>query len=258
MTSNVIPLPFKGDLIDYIKLHGREIEWLWRDGEAYIPVKPICEILGLDWRSQRQKIVATQNALITARQAVIGTANVPPVGALNTPTVTLKVIVGDQNVPSAIHKMMTTGADGKQYEMFCLAYPDFMMWLATISLSRVKPEARNAVVVMHDEIKLLLSNHYHERLLGEVTQYNVAVQKLMLDVTYRVPLRARVIDAVRIGWDFETLWRSGSASRPKLVSVIKDCLALGLIEEAPKGTPFAQFRPKVASDDSQIEMFGHG
>lgn len=45
--TTVIPLPFQGDLIDYLKLNGREIAWLWRDGEAFIPARPICEIMGL-------------------------------------------------------------------------------------------------------------------------------------------------------------------------------------------------------------------
>ena len=54
--TNVIPLPFQGDLIDYLKLNGREIAWLWRDGEAFIPVRPICEILGLAYQPQHRKL----------------------------------------------------------------------------------------------------------------------------------------------------------------------------------------------------------
>ncbi|MBA4783652.1 MAG: hypothetical protein H2045_10600 [Rhizobiales bacterium] len=122
-------LPLAGDIIDYIKLNGQELEWLWRDGEAFIPIRPICEILGLSYPAQYRKLTGAESDARVAFKA-------------------------------------TTGADKKQYEMLCIAYPDFMMWLGNISPSRVKPEARAAMNTTRRGSKLLLANHYKQRLFG--------------------------------------------------------------------------------------------
>lgn len=118
--TNVIPLPFQGDLIDYLKLNGREIAWLWRDGEALIPARPICEILGLDWKSQHAKLVAPESR---GRVALIKTPD----------------------------------ARGRCQEMLCIAYADFLIWLATITPSRVKEDAREPLRKLRAEIKLVLA-----------------------------------------------------------------------------------------------------
>ncbi|WP_297773080.1 hypothetical protein, partial [uncultured Roseovarius sp.] len=59
--NNVTPLPFKGDLIDYLNLNGKTLEWLWRDHEAYIPIRPICELLDLAYQPQHRKLSAPEN-----------------------------------------------------------------------------------------------------------------------------------------------------------------------------------------------------
>lgn len=201
MTNLVTPLPFKGDLIDYLNVHGHAIEWLWHNGEAFIAVKPICEILGLSWSRQRKQLTDAKNDAVVAYKA-------------------------------------TTGADGKHYEMLCVAYPDFMMWLAGISVNRVKPEAREAVRATRNEIKLLIANYYHNRLFGEIQSYSRLLEKLRMDALQRKPLRWRVLHAVEKSWSFDQLYQSGSTSRPKLVQTIADMLKLGLIEQVPEGTPY--------------------
>ncbi len=218
MTATVIPLPFKGDLIDYIKVHGREIAWLWRDGEAYIPAKPICDLLGLSWSRQRKVLTDAESGSVVALKA-------------------------------------TTGADGKTYQMLCVAYPDFMMWLAGITVSRVKEEAREAVRATRNEIKLLIANYYRQRIFGEMETRSDLLASLKMDALQRKPLRIRVLRAMELGWDFEKLYKSGSASRPKLVQTISDMLQLGLIQEAPAGTPFGKLKPENTTSN-QIDMFG--
>lgn len=201
MTS-VIPLPFQGDLIDYLKLNGREIAWLWRDGEAFIPARPICEIMGLDWKSQHAKLTAP-------------------------------------GYRGTVVFITTVAEDGKQREMLCIAYPDFLMWLATISPSRVKEEAREPLNRLLEEIKLVLAAHYHDRLLGEGREAVAQLQGFLTDYVLARPIRGRVARAVDAGWSWEMLVATTSYTQKRLLATIRDLLRIGAIPHAPAGTPEA-------------------
>jgi hypothetical protein len=80
------------------------------NGEKLVPIKPICEALGVDVDSQRKKINEDE---ILGLVAVLSTA---------------------------------TGSDGKQYEMFCLPYKFIFGWLFTINPKNVKEEAKEGVI----------------------------------------------------------------------------------------------------------------
>jgi len=80
------------------------------NGEKLVPIKPICEALGVDVDSQRKKINDDE---ILGSVTVLSTA---------------------------------TGADGKQYEMVCIPYKFIFGWLFTINPRNVKEEAREAVI----------------------------------------------------------------------------------------------------------------
>lgn len=77
--------------------------------EQLIPIKPICEALGIDVDSQRKKIQEDEDLGSTA---VLSTA---------------------------------VGADGKDREMLCLPIRYIFGWLFTINPKNVKPEAQEAV-----------------------------------------------------------------------------------------------------------------
>lgn len=74
-----------------------------------VPIKPICEALGIDESAQRIKI---QNDDFFSSTAVLSTA---------------------------------VGADKKDREMLCLPLPYIFSWLATINPKNVKEEAKDAV-----------------------------------------------------------------------------------------------------------------
>jgi hypothetical protein len=80
------------------------------NGQKLVPIKPICEALGIDAKAQRSKIQEDE-------------------------------ILGSVGVLSA-----STGADGKQYEMFCIPLKYVFGWLFTINPSNVKEESREAVI----------------------------------------------------------------------------------------------------------------
>lgn len=81
-------------------INGVDIVTVDRDGEIFVPIKPICEAIGIDVESQRDKIQADE---ILNSVAVFCTA---------------------------------TGADGKQYEMHCLPLRYTYGWLFTINPKR--------------------------------------------------------------------------------------------------------------------------
>jgi hypothetical protein len=214
--SNVRPLPFKGDLIDYLNARCGALPMLWRDGEAYVPVRPICEVLGLDWKSQYRKLTAPET--------------------------------------EATMVMMTTvAADKKDREMLCIHIADAMVWLAGLTLSRVKEEARPALKATKLEVRLLIWNYYRDRLLGEHVETSDLLAKMKADALQMKPLRIRVLQLAELGWDFEKIWRAGSASRPKVIETINDLLRLGLMPAAPAGTPKPE--PKATP---QLSLFAEG
>lgn len=79
------------------------------NAEKLVPIKPICEALGIDAKVQRNKIQDDSDLC--------------SVGVLST----------------------STGADGKQYEMFCLPIEFIFGWLFTINPKNVKEEAQQVV-----------------------------------------------------------------------------------------------------------------
>ena len=74
-----------------------------------VPIKPICQALGIDEDAQRRKIYDDD---FFSSTAVLSTA---------------------------------VGADGKDREMLCLPLPYIFSWLATINPKNVKEEAKEAV-----------------------------------------------------------------------------------------------------------------
>lgn len=92
--------------------------------EKFVPIKPICEVLGIESEAQRQKIL-----------------NHP----LLSPTALLNKVVA---------------ADGKEREMFCLPLEFVFGWLFTINSSNVAPEAKEAVEKYQLECYRALYHHF--------------------------------------------------------------------------------------------------
>lgn len=102
--------------MDLVKINEVEISFPKQGETILVPIKPVCEVLGIDAKSQRDSI-----------------QNHPILGS-----------VGVQN-PS-------TGSDGKTYEMFCLPLKYFFGWLFSIDARKVKPEASEAVIQYQEKV----------------------------------------------------------------------------------------------------------
>ena len=97
---------------------------LVENGEKLIPIKPICEALGVDDKAQKDKI---KNDEILGSTGVLSTS---------------------------------VGADGKDREMFYIPFKYVFGWLFSINPKNVAPEAREAVLNYKSQCYDVLYNHF--------------------------------------------------------------------------------------------------
>jgi len=95
--------------------------------EKLVPIRPICDALGIDFQSQLKKI---------------------------------KV---DELLGSTVVLSPTVGADKKLREMACLPAVFVFGWLSTINPKNVKSEAKEAVIKYRIECYLVLAKHFTEK-----------------------------------------------------------------------------------------------
>lgn len=121
--------------------------------EGLIPIKPICEALGIDYSTQ------------------------------------LKKIKEDEDWSSVMGLSPTTGADGKIYEMCCISKKYILAWLLSINPANVKPEARQAVreyrnlcydilynYFFGNQEKIIEQNKVELSLLEEISEIKQSIQ----------------------------------------------------------------------------------
>ena len=106
------------------KVNHVSIQLVSDNKEKLVPIKPICEALGIDEDAQRRKL---QEDEFLNSVTVLSTA---------------------------------TGSDGKQYGMVCLPFEFIFGWLFTINPKNVKEEAREAVSKYRIECYRALYKHF--------------------------------------------------------------------------------------------------
>lgn len=110
--------------IQSIKFHDQEIQVLEHEGKPYVAMKSICENIGLDWRSQRQRILR------------------------------------NEVLKSTVVMMTTIAKDGKNRELLSLPLGYLNGWLLGIEINRVKPEIRETLKLYQLECYDVLFNHF--------------------------------------------------------------------------------------------------
>jgi hypothetical protein len=93
--------------------------------DPYVPMKPIVEGIGLDWKSQHRKLTAQ-----------------------------------DERWNSVIVSMTTTGSDGKSYKMICMPLRKLNGWLMSISPTKVHSDIRERVIAYQNECDDVLWEHW--------------------------------------------------------------------------------------------------
>jgi len=94
------------------------------NGEKHVPVKPICEALGVDFSAQLQRIKR------------------------------------DEILSPTMVTITTVGADQKQREMVTIPYKYALGWLFTIDVNKVRPEVKDFVINYKRQCYDALFNHF--------------------------------------------------------------------------------------------------
>lgn len=124
------------------KVNGHEIVMVESDHERLIPIKPICEALGVDPKNQRIKI--QEDDILSS------------IGVLST----------------------SVGADGKQREMFCLPLQYVFGWLFTINPKNVNEASREVVVKYRQECYDVLYRHFFGNLRRQIEMNTLEISLL--------------------------------------------------------------------------------
>lgn len=124
------------------KINGVDIVTVERDGEIFVPIKPICAALGIESAPQRDKL---QN---------------------------------DEFFNAVGTIIVSTGADGKSYDMYALPLKFIYGWLATINPGKVAPEAREAVTRYRRECYDVLYEHFTGSMRRTIETNNAEIELL--------------------------------------------------------------------------------
>lgn len=123
-------------------VNGVEIYAEKTDSGIFIPIKPICEAIGIDAKDQRDKIQCDE--ILSS------------VGVLST----------------------STGADGKQYEMYCLPLEYIYGWIFTINPRNVAESARESVIRYKRECYDALYRHFAGTLFRQLESNEAEISAL--------------------------------------------------------------------------------
>lgn len=108
-------------------VNGISLQVVADEREQLVAVKPVCEILGVAYQSQQAKL--KEHPIYS----------------------------------SVITLCVTTGADGKKYEMVCIPLRFFPGWLFSINPDIVKEEARESLIKYQLECNKVLFDYFFSR-----------------------------------------------------------------------------------------------
>ena len=108
-------------------INGITLQVVQNEREQLVAVKPVCEILGVNYTTQVEKLKA---------HPIFG---------------------------SVIPLRGTTGADGKLYQMLCIPLQFFPGWLFSINPENVKEEARENLIKYQLECNKVLFDYFFSR-----------------------------------------------------------------------------------------------
>ena len=115
--------------LTHIQILDKSIELIYDGNEVFLPIKPICELLNVNYTTQAEKLKTDENFISTA----------PLRG--------------------------TVAADGKQREMLCLPIMYIPAWLFTIQPANVKPEAREKLIGFRGRCIQALGDYFITRVI---------------------------------------------------------------------------------------------
>ena len=112
------------------------------NGQIFVPIKPICNVIGIDFAAQYNKLQ------------------------------------GDETLASTIAIIATVASDEKAREMICLPLQYVYGWLFTINPGKVSPDARDAVMRYRRECYDVLYNHFTCSMQRTIETNNAEIELL--------------------------------------------------------------------------------
>lgn len=125
-----------------INFNGFSIPVATKDGQSYLPIKPICEAIGIAFQPQYDKL--KEHPILNSTVTII----------------------------------MTVGADGKSREMVCLPVKFIYGWLFTINPGKVATDARAKVESYCIECYEVLYSHFHNSLSRQLDANAAEIEQL--------------------------------------------------------------------------------
>ncbi len=186
MSTSLISVPFNSDIIFYA---------VEESGEPFVPMRPICENIGLDWKVQHRKLMANET-----RWCVV---------------------------------MMTThDASGRLQEMVCLPQRRLFGWLMSIHPSKVKPELRDKLTAYQQECDEVLFHHFvgslqeRDELITTLDRQNRQMASYLLAFN---PLWGKIAHLQAAGTYRGNVWRMLNRPEHQIAEVIGDMERVGAI-----------------------------
>lgn len=124
-------------------VHGIEIAAVKNEsGQLYVPVRPICEALGIRFEPQYSKIKE------------------------------------DETFSSTVTIIVMVGADGKKRDMVCLPVKHICGWLYSINPGKVAPEAKEKVLSYREEVNDILTSYFLGGSLRQIESNQAEIKAL--------------------------------------------------------------------------------
>lgn len=123
--SIITKAPSRGNKLQTIDFNGQPLITIEQDGIHYTAIKPIAENIGLDWRSQRQRVLR------------------------------------DDVLSSTVVMITTVAEDGRNREMMCLPIEFLNGWLFGVDAKRVKPEIKAPLIQYKMQCYKVLHDYWH-------------------------------------------------------------------------------------------------
>lgn len=158
----------KTKIVSISKVNNIEIQSVEKDNEYYVPVRPICDALGIDVEGQRQRIER------------------------------------DEILSSVAFMTKATGGDKKEYEMLCLPIKYVFGWLFSIDVNRIRPEAKDVVLAYKMECYDILYDHFFgqyqniDRQIKETAARKARIKTIKEDLEKNPPQDERIKELMEL------------------------------------------------------------
>jgi hypothetical protein len=130
--------------MEIVKFHNDEIKVFSKNCKYYVALKPICDAIGLGWGSQTQSI---------KKHPVLS---------------------------SVLTHIVTTGADGKQYDMLCIELDYINGWLFKVNPAKLGGEVKGKVILYQRECYRVLAEHFkpaQSKIASQLPPFEAALEK---------------------------------------------------------------------------------